>query len=304
MELLDQYLRYLQNERKYSPHTLVAYRRDLLDFAAWVWEAYGLEPLQHKHQIQQLQIGMLRQYLGTLQYERATIVRKLSSLRSFLKFHFRIGNLSHNPAGRMVLPKKHRKLPEYLQESSLEDIFALPTLPEEPKAAFVLVRDYCMLELLYGCGLRRAELVNLRWKNIDTYTRTLRILGKGNKQRIVPYGSKAREAMELYMQQCRRLGFSYQDHFVLTDKGTPVYDKLVYRVVRRSLDHLPLRKRSPHILRHTYATHMVNRGANLNAVKEMLGHSSLSATQVYVHNSITQLKEVYKKAHPRAQRKP
>ncbi|MBX3101067.1 MAG: tyrosine-type recombinase/integrase [Bacteroidetes bacterium] len=302
MQLLQDFLQYLGTERRYSAHTLTAYSKDVQDFAAWAKDTLTLDILALPAHLQQLTHGHIRSYMGTLDCARTTLVRKLSAIRTFLRFHHRKGTLPANPAGRLTLPKKARRLPEFVQETQLQALLDNPLPPpEDPELAFVYVRDACMLELLYGCGLRRAELVNLHWPQIDGSNHTLRILGKGNKMRIVPIGKEAWHMLHAYAERARALGLDYKGpHFFLLPNGRPIYDKLVYRVVTHALRHLPaLRKRSPHILRHSFATHLVNNGADLNAVKEMLGHSSLAATQVYVHTGTAQMKDLHKKAHPK-----
>jgi len=298
---LDAFLRYLAHERRYSAHTLCAYERDLLDFEAFTEKVYELRPLSCTAHLQQLRHSVLRHYVGSLSHGRATILRKLSAVRSFLRYQQKIGVLTTNPAGRMALPKKHRRLPEFVRAEDLARLLDEPLSPtEDPVQKFRAARDQCILEMLYGCGLRRAELVQLRWQQVDTYTRTLSVLGKGNKKRIVPIVRSLLAALTEYLHCCHQLKLDYFTRFFLTERGKPVYDKLVYRVVRARLQHVPTEGKHPHLLRHSFATHLVDGGAELNAVKELLGHSSLRATEVYVHTSIGKLKELHKKAHPKA----
>jgi integrase/recombinase XerC len=302
VHLLHSFQQYLGTERHYSAHTLTAYARDVQDFAIWAQAELALDILTDADHLRQLSHGHLRSYMGTLDVARTTLVRKLSAIRTFLRFHVRSGTLPTNPAGRLTLPTKARRLPEFVPQQHLNALLDAPTPPpDDPAQALVHLRDACILELLYGCGLRRAELVQLQWAQVDTANKLLRILGKGNKMRLVPVGKQAWQLLQAYVQHATTLGLEVKGpRLFLQPNGKPIYDKLVYRLVTRSLQPLPgLRKRSPHVLRHSFATHLVSNGADLNAVKELLGHSSLAATQVYVHTGTAKLKALHKKAHPK-----
>jgi integrase/recombinase XerC len=195
------------------------------------------------------------------------------------------------------VPKAEKKLPGFLKEDAITPLFEGLEYPD----TFEGQRDKALLEVLYGCGLRRSELISLEYKHIDWPNQTIKVMGKGRKERIVPLGSFASQALKDYLKVCDDQGISYRAEVFVLENGNPLYPRLVHRIVEKHLNQVcSLQKKSPHVLRHTFATHLLNRGADLNAIKELLGHKSLAATQVYVHNSISKLKDVYHKAHPKA----
>jgi len=207
------------------------------------------------------------------------------------------GDLPANPVASLKLPRFEQKLPVFLKETETEHLFERVDFGDD----FSGRRDRALLELLYGCGLRRSEIVGLRPENVDLYQRQLRIMGKGGKERIVPFGKAVAEAQQAYLELRQQLLAPDPAAFFLKADGQPLYPKLVYRLVQKYLAVVSSRTQlSPHVLRHTFATHLLDRGADLNAIKELLGHASLAATQVYTHNSISKLKSVYAQAHPRA----
>jgi integrase/recombinase XerC len=309
MDLLEQYLRALAVEKQYSAHTLKAYETDLRGFAQALAEGYGLDVLGQADDLRQVDHGAIRYWFAELDGARATLSRKLSAVRSFLRYHHRVGTLAANPSGRFKLPKKVKRLPTFVPEAALQKLLAAPTVlpnqagdaPSTPEALFEAARNRAMIELFYSAGLRTAELQHLRLQDLDIQRRVVRVLGKGNRQRLVPYGEPAAQALTEYQNTAQALGLRLTNRLFVRPQGQPLYPMLVYRVVRGQLADVPgLAKRSPHVLRHTFATHLVDRGADLNAVSKLLGHQSLAATQVYLHNSIAKLKDVHKKAHPRA----
>ncbi|GAB4406859.1 MAG: tyrosine recombinase XerC [Bacteroidia bacterium] len=295
----EPFFTYLQIERNYSVHTLRAYETDLRDLAAWLtahfacdlWETEGAACVTHRH---------LRSWMAQLMEQGCTartVARKLSSARSYFRYLRRAHLLPANPAARLRLPRFEQKLPVFLQESETEELLRLDVFGD----TFEEQRDRCMLELLYGCGLRRSELIGLRLADVNRYARTLRVRGKGNKERILPYGRHAADAIDTYLEAARRDNIALDAAFFVRPNAQPLYPKLVYETVGRHLARVSTRsRRSPHVLRHTFATHMLDRGADLDAIKELLGHSSLAATQVYTHNTISKLKAVHDQAHPRA----
>lgn len=291
---------YLRTERNLSSHTVDAYRRDLHDLAQFLqskeqpspFTSAGLQNLHHRD---------LRLWVGELMQQKlkaSSISRKVSAVRSYLDHWQRQGLLAHNPARKLHLPKVKRSLPAFLKESETEHLLDGIEYPE----TFEGRRDRCMLELLYGCGLRRSELIGLQTTNITFDPPTLRVRGKGNKERFVPFGPTLSAVLRQYLSHAREEGISLHQALLVRPGGEPLYPKLVYRRVQQYLDQVSsLHQKSPHVLRHTYATHLLDQGADLNAIKELLGHQSLAATQVYTHNSIRKLKAVYKQAHPRAE---
>ncbi len=226
-----------------------------------------------------------------------SVARKVASLNAYFRYLQKGGFVESNPVAKVKVPKFEKKLPSFLKHDSISQLFE----GMEFGADFEGLRDKALLETLYSCGIRRSELVSLQFRDIDFANNTVKVLGKGRKERIVPLGDFAKKAMKEYMVVCDTEGKDYNGNFFLKADGKPIYDRLVHRVVDRHLKQVSsLTKTSPHVLRHPFATHLLDRGADLNAIKEMLGHTSLAATQVYVHNTISKLKDVYSKAHPKA----
>ena len=226
----------------------------------------------------------------------STVHRKVSSLRSFFRYLRKEGKLSTDPLERVVLPKKKKRLPEFVAENSLDNLLD----SFEFGSDFSGRRNKTVIEMLYLTGMRRSELTGLRIQDYDESRGTIRVHGKRNKERLIPlldsFGSGLRSYLDL-----RREIETADDWFFITDRGNKLYDKFVYNIVRRYLTMVTtIEKRSPHVLRHSFATHMLNHGADLTSIKELLGHANLSATQVYTHNTFEKLKKVYKQAHPRA----
>jgi integrase/recombinase XerC len=293
------FLQYLQVERNYSPHTIVAYTQDLKAFQAFLLEHYSMDLFTEKG-AQAVTHRMIRVWMGEMLDNgigNRSVNRKVASLSAYYRFLQKGNHAVQNPVSKVKSPKFEKKLPAFLKHDSVSQLFE----GMEFGADFEGVRDKAILEVLYSCGLRRSELVGLQFRNIDFLNSTVKVMGKGRKERVVPLGRFAAKAMKEYMQTCDELGLHYRETFFLRPKGEPIYDRLVHRVVDHYLKQVSsLTKTSPHVLRHTFATHLLDRGADLNAIKEMLGHTSLAATQVYVHNTISKLKDVYSKAHPKA----
>jgi integrase/recombinase XerC len=243
---------------------------------------------------------MIRNWMGEMLEEglaKRTLARKVASLSTWYKFLMREGLVKANPASRVKPPKFEKRLPSFLKDDSIDHLFEGEIFSED----FEGLRDKALFEVLYSCGLRRSELVGLQAADIDFSASTLKVLGKGRKERVVPFGSMASRAMKAYVRARENKGFGTSGAFFLTEKGEPIYTRLVNRIVEKYLKQVcSLKKKSPHVLRHTFATHLLDRGADLNAIKELLGHASLAATQVYTHNSISKLKDVYNQAHPKA----
>ncbi len=294
---IDAFISYLSYEKKYSPHTVKAYRKDLEEFSAFYAEqdpGSGIEDASY---------GEIREWIVHLVEEgisNRSVNRKVTSLKSYYKFLLKVGDVSANPLARHKALKTPKKVEILFSQTEMGEL--LNSIPFEDD--FEGVRDRLIIELFYATGIRRSELINLELGDIDLSNRTLRVLGKRNKERIIPLLPGTIHLIEEYLSLRENELLSAQNRAVfLTSKGEKVYETLVYRIINSYFSKVSSKvKKSPHILRHTFATHMLNQGADLNSVKELLGHSSLASTQVYTHNSIAELKKVHSKAHPRNQK--
>ena len=292
---MDLFFKYLQYEKRYSPHTLTSYHTDLGQFAQYLQEIYQLtDAAEADHTI-------IRSWLLTLVQQHIkprSINRKIACLRSYYRFLLAQERIQVNPMLRIKAPKASKKLPAFVPEepfNTLLDSFAF-------EADFEGQRDRLILEFLYGTGIRLAELIHIQHPDIDTHAKTVRVLGKGNKERIVPLNDSLLESIETYLNYKKsQFGDNNSGNLLVTTKARPLYPKFVYRVVKKCISMITTSEHnSPHVLRHSFATHLLNKGADLNAIKDLLGHASLAATQVYTHNSIEKLKAVFEKAHPKA----
>lgn len=289
--MIDQFLDYLKVEKRYSAHTIKSYETDLIQFKDFLELDYELDDfnLVKQSYIRSFLVKMVDDKLSA-----RTIHRKISSLKSFYKYLLRNGVISDSPVEGLSLPKLSKQLPVFVEESRLTLLLDQVEFEDSIEG----VRDKLVLELLYGTGIRLSELIELKRVNVDLIERKIKVLGKRNKERILPISSIIIETINKY------LAYSINDssqYLLLTSKEEKLYPQLVYRIVKTHLTKVsPQKKKSPHILRHSFATHLLNKGADLNAVKELLGHANLSATQVYTHNTIEKLKSVYNQAHPRA----
>lgn len=288
-EVVNFFLQHLQVERRLSPLTLRSYDIDLLQFLDFL--------VLDSHQITEIKAQTIRLWLVELSnqgIQNRSINRKLATLRTFFKYLQRRGDVTVNPMQTIRMVKTSKSLPTYLRESEMEQVFAQQ---EIPKNTFEEVRDQLVLMLLYGTGMRLAELIQLSNQQLNLASKTLRVIGKRNKERIIPMPQLLVDLVKQYQSLN-----PFQSHcLLLTDKGEPCYPMFIQRLVKKYLGEVStLEKLSPHVVRHSYATHLLNRGADLNAIKELLGHANLAATQVYTHNSMEKLKEIYKQAHPKA----
>jgi integrase/recombinase XerC len=294
---MEEFLDFLRYEKRLSPHTVISYQTDLTQFAAYLRADYELaEPSQATHPlIRGWVVSLMNQEL-----DPRTVNRKVACLRSFYKFLLRTHQIETNPMLRIKAPKMAKKLPEFVPEESLNRM--LNSFEFEPN--FAGVRDQLVLETLYGTGIRLAELLGITDADIDLGARTIRVTGKGDKQRIVPLNPSLLLVLEKYhTARAAEFGLAAASTLLLrTDKGEPLYEKHVYRTVKRYLSQVSTSAahQHPHALRHAFATHLLGKGADLNAIKELLGHASLAATQVYTHLSVDRLKSVFEQAHPRA----
>jgi len=287
------FFKYLEFEKRYSKHTLKSYQNDINQFDIYLKGQFGsmaLDQALHKH------IRSWMVFLTEQKTSARSINRKISSLRSFYNFLKREGVIAKNPTLKIITPKIGKRLPQFVQEDNLKDLFdTIPSMDFEER------RNRFLIELMYSTGIRRSELINIQDKSFDLGNRTLKVLGKGNKERLIPISAQLINKFEEYRRIRDKELESREDFTLLTSKGKQLYPKLVYNVVKAYLSTVTtIDKRSPHVLRHSFATHLMNGGADLNAVKELLGHANLAATQVYTHNSIEKLKEVYKRTHPKS----
>jgi len=296
---LAAFLQFLRYEKRYSEHSCRAYATDLRQFNAFLKEKYELE------EAKAVNLGILRSWLVELMQQgraSSTIHRKASSLQRYFKFLMQEGQLQENPMQALQLPKKKAALPHFLAEQQLAKLFSGPYF----EADFPGQRDRLMLQLFYHTGMRRAELLGLRWTDWDAGLEQLRILGKGQKMRIIPILPQLNAALAAFkgLAEESLANFDPKGLIILNDQGQAPYPKWVYNKVRQYLGLVTTQEeRSPHSLRHSFATHLSNQGADLQAIKLLLGHSSLAATQVYTHNSLEQLKKVYAQSHPKAKKK-
>ncbi len=235
-------------------------------------------------------------YLMEREVISRTVNRKLSTLKSFYKFLIREGELVENPIRKITPPKSSKRLPVFVEKDKMEMLFHNIEFGE----GYPGIRDKTIMEMFYSTGMRLSELVNLKETDLDFHHDTIKVLGKRNKERLIPFSKKFETLLKSYIE-CKKITFGDVNDLFVTDKGGKVYSKMIYNIVIKNLAAVTtLEKKSPHVLRHTFATHLLNNGAELNAVKELLGHSSLAATQVYTHNTIDKLKRIYKQAHPKA----
>ena len=292
---MNAFLDFLRFEKRYSPHTVVSYQTDLGQFAAYLKSGdEQAVPAQATHALIRGWVVELMQQ----QLDPRTVNRKVACLRSYYKFLLRAGTIEANPMLRIKAPKMAKKLPEFVPEAALNNLLN----SFDFGADFAGQRDQLVLEMLYGTGIRLSELIGIHADDVSLGGSTVRVTGKGNKQRLVPLNPSLKRVIERY-QACRAHEFGpLAGPLLLTDKGEAMYDKLVYRTVKHYLSQITTSgaQQHPHALRHAFATHLLGKGADLNSIKELLGHASLAATQVYTHLSVDRLKSVFEQAHPRA----
>jgi len=293
MTRIDDFLRYLQAEKRYAEHTIKAYKNDLSQFHAFCQESDNEGMDLHFKTIRSWVVHFMDSG-----YTSRTVHRKLTSLSTYCNYLIKEGQLDSNPVERVLKPKLNKRVPAFVEEGKLDLLLDEYDFGE----GFTGSRNRLVLDLFYQTGMRRSELIGLTIGSINREGKSVKVMGKRGKERIIPVGDKLLAAIEEYMVlRTEVVADKPGDCLIVTEKGGAAYDKLVYRIVNSYLAMVTtLDKKSPHVLRHTFATHMLNRGADLNAIKELLGHANLSATQVYTHNTYKKLKSIYNQAHPRA----
>jgi integrase/recombinase XerC len=290
--MVEKFLDYLRFERNFSKHTILSYCNDLRQFSAFLKRTYEIENLQ------EATTTMIRSWMAEMMQEKISarsVIRKISALRTFYHFLLKEGILTLDPTVKISTPKMPSRLPVFVTQKDMSMLFREIEFPNTFKG----VRDRLIMEMFYATGIRLSELITMKDANVNVYNLTIKVFGKRAKERIIPIPGIIKEYIVSYRSERDRLGFG-KEYFFVDEKGDELYEKKVYLIVHNYLGMVTtLHKKSPHVLRHTFATHLLDNGADINSVKELLGHANLAATQVYTHNSLEKLKKVYKQAHPR-----
>lgn len=291
---IQPFLDYLRFEKRYSRHTLLSYETDLIaffDFVVTQFDETALPQISHM---------LVRSWLASLKdagLSAKSINRKISTLKSFFKFQIKAGVIKQTPMAKVVAPKNEKRLPNFVADKDVQTLFAHVEFPDTWKGA----TERLLLLLFYQTGMRLSEAIGLKESSVNFSNNTIKVLGKGGKERIIPLHPELKSELHAYLRKRQAEVPETAGALFVTEKGKPLSPRSVYASVKHYLSLITtIQKRSPHVLRHTFATHLMNNGADLNAVKELLGHSSLAATQVYTHNTIEKLKTIYKNAHPKA----
>jgi len=291
---VNRFLDYLKFEKRYSKHTIISYQTDLEQFFSFIISQYDSPALP------KITASIVRSWLAEMKGDEMTsktINRKISALKSFFKYQMKTGVLKKTPMSTVIAPKISRRLPSFVSENDMETLLEHVTFEDNWKGQ----TEKLVLKLFYATGMRLSELINLKESQLDSSYQQIKVLGKGNKERIIPVSADLLKELKLYTVNKPRGEDCPVENVFVNEKGKTLQPRYVYGFVKRHLSEVTtIQKKSPHILRHSFATHLMNHGADLNAVKELLGHSSLAATQVYTHNTIEKLKEVFQKAHPKA----
>ena len=288
--LKNKFIKYLSAEKRFSEHTITSYSTDLDQFSIFLSEEY-----QISNEVSEISFQIVRSWIASLLEKGVTprsVNRKISTLKTYFKFLIRENVISESPMLKIVAPKSKKRLPVFIEENQIENLLNEVEFDE----GFIGERDKLIIELFYVTGIRLSELINIKIFDINFSNSLIKVLGKRNKERLIPLSINIVNELQTFVKK-----YNLNNYLFTNLGGTKVYTKLVYRVVKKYIGKISsVNKKSPHILRHTFATHMLNNGADINAIKELLGHANLSATQVYTHNTIEKLKTVYKQAHPRA----
>lgn len=290
----ESFINYLKYEKRYSHLTAVAYKKDLDQFEEFFVKTIG------DFSVGEINDKVVRQWIIELMDQglsSRTVNKKVSALKSFYKYLLRSEVIQENKLTNVIVPKIRKKLPMFVEEKNLDHLLDDGYFGTD----FEAIRDKLIISLLYGTGIRLAELMHLKTSDLFQSEQLIKVLGKRNKERIIPYPRSLNPLIDQYKSEREKISETSAGFFFLTIKGKPIYEKLIYRVVNKNLAFVTtISKKSPHVLRHSFATHLLNRGADLNAVKELLGHANLSATQIYTHTSLEKIQRVYKQAHPRS----
>jgi integrase/recombinase XerC len=292
---ITDFTNYLSSEKRYSIHTVQAYQRDLEQFFFYIQSSYEITDI---HVVTHVHVRSWLAQLKVDNNENRSINRKISTLKSFYKYLLRNEIVTTSPMSKIISPKNVKRLPVFVHEKNMQDLLESHSIEA---CDFKAQTDQLILEILYQTGIRRAELLNIKCSDLDIYNNSLKVMGKGNKERILPLMKEMIEQLKSYILKRDEIVKNQHAILLVMTNGKPVYAKYVHKVVKEYLSTTTtISKKSPHVLRHTFATHLLNQGADLNAVKELLGHANLNATQIYTHNTIDKLKEIHKKAHPKA----
>ena len=293
--MIQPFIDYLKFEKRYSEHTIRGYHDDLHQFFQYIEKEFG--PLE----VAEISSSFVRSWLAFMKdnnLSSRSIRRKISSLKSFFKFQLLKGNLQQTPMTGISTPRVGKKLPVFVDQKDIQTLFTHIEFPDTWQGA----TDRLLLTIFYHTGMRLSELINLKESQVNFGNNTIKVLGKGNKERIIPFSPGLASDIKTYLRGKQDIPGNPGREYLLTNEGgKKLYSKYAYLAVKKYLSQITtVEKKSPHVLRHSFATHLMNAGADLNSVKELLGHSSLAATQLYTHNSIEKLKEVFKKSHPKA----
>ncbi|HXD92671.1 MAG TPA: tyrosine-type recombinase/integrase [Bacteroidia bacterium] len=292
---IEEFINYISFEKRYAQNTCTAYQQDLLEFQFFIEKNF------ETNQPQKVEPEFIRTWIHsfiTHKITAVTIHRKISSVKSYYKYLLRNNVVTKNPLLTIQLPKKPKRLPVFIDEKKM-DLLKTKT-KNASLSSYQLLLQNVIMELFYQTGIRRTELVNLLEKNIDFYTKEIKVMGKRSKERVIPFGEDLKKLLVGYISEKEKNSLP-SEYLFYQENGKMVYDKWIYLLVKEELSNITtLKKKSPHVLRHSFATHLLNNGADITSVKNLLGHSSLAATQVYTHNTIEKLKKTYKQAHPRA----
>ena len=288
-----EFIKHIKLERRYSSNTIEAYQSDLLQFESFLLNFYRDEAINW----QLVDKRLIRSYLGWLSAQnikKISIARKLAALKSFFRFLTQNEYLRVNPTLTTRTPKFEKRLPEFLSIENIEELMKMPD-----QKTFEGIRDRAVLELFYAAGIRRAELLDLHLSDLMLDQGLIRVIGKGDKERVIPIGGYARETLKEYLKFRQQITTGDHEVVFVLESGKPMYPMMIHRIISKYLGKMSeIKKKSPHVLRHSFATHLMNQGADIRAVKDLLGHANLSTTQIYTHTSVERLKSVYKQAHP------